>query len=331
MKRLIAAFGLGWALIYATNHLLLPRAPTESKVAVQSEQSSTNHTINSWGPYLPHVKHLEPSNMAQTSLKSRQTQEPASENEVMQLSSRDTIGHAPVAALEERTLEVARVENPPTSAAYQHDGSRSYLQDLKPNSAAVALEERTLRVARVKNPPVAAVRQHAGIQLSSPELKPNSEADASEDRTLRVARVENPPTAAARQHDGIQSSSRDIAARGEAVAAAERILEVARVENPPTAAAGQHEGIQSSSQDIKPNSETVASEERTLQAGNRPAGTTSIARVENPPTPSRKPSSPVAAKARIAQAPADQDLPWRIGSAPKRRGVGLFMFAPPGF
>jgi hypothetical protein len=118
MKRLIAAFGLGWALIYATNHLLLPRAPTESKVAVQSEQSSTNHTINSWGPYLPHVKHLEPSNMAQTSLKSRQTQEPASENEVMRLSSRDTIGHAPVAALEERTLEVAGVENPPTSAAY---------------------------------------------------------------------------------------------------------------------------------------------------------------------------------------------------------------------
>ena len=117
--------------------------------------------------------------MAQTSLKSRQTQEPARENEVMRFSSRDTIGHAPVAALEGHTLEVARVENPPTSAAYQQDGSRSYLQDLKPNSAAVALEERTLRVARLKNPPVAAIRQQAGIQLSSPELKPNSEAAAS--------------------------------------------------------------------------------------------------------------------------------------------------------
>ena len=263
--------------------------------------------------------------MAQTSLKSRQ--KPASENEVLKSSSRNTIGHAPLAALEERTLEVARAENPPTSAAYQHDGGRSYLQDLKPNSAAVELEERSLRAARVKNPPVADVRQHAGIQLSSSE--PNSETDTSDDRTLRVARVENPPTAAVRQHDGIQSSSRDIAARGEAVAAAERILEVARVENPPTAAARQHEGIQSSSQDT--NSETVASEERTLQAGNRPAGTTSIAHVEKPPTPSRKPSSSVAAKARIAQGPADQDLPWRIGSASKRRGVGLFMFAPPGF
>ena len=79
MKRLIAALGVGWGLIYATNHLLLPRAPAEPKVAVQTEQS-TDLTINSWGPYLPHVKHLEPSNMAQTSRKSRQTQEPASEN-----------------------------------------------------------------------------------------------------------------------------------------------------------------------------------------------------------------------------------------------------------
>ena len=251
MKRLIAALGVGWGLIYATNHLLLPRAPTESKVAVQSEQTSTNRSINSWGPYLSDVKR-EPNNMAETSLKSRQTQEPAaSEAELMPSSSRDIIDHAEAVALEERTLRVARVENPPTSAVRQHDGSPSSLQDLKPNSEAVALEE----------------------------------------RTLRVARVENPSTAAAREHERIQPSS----------------------------------------QDIKPNSETVASEERTLQAGNRPAATTSIARVENPPTPSRKPRSPVAAKARIAQATADQDLPWRVGSASHRRGVGLFIFAPAGF
>jgi hypothetical protein len=251
MKRLIAALVVGWGLIYATNHLLLPRAPTESKVAVQSEQTSTNRSINSWGPYLSDVK-PEPNNMAQTSLKSRQTQEPAaSEAELMPLSSRDIIDHAEAVALEERSLQVARLENSPTSAVLQHDGIPSSLQD----------------------------------------LKPNSEADASEDRTLQVARVESPPTAAAREHEGIQSSA----------------------------------------QDIKPNSETVASEDRTLQAGNRPVGTKSIARVESPPIPSRKPRSPVAAKARIAQATADQDLPWRVGSVPQRRGVGLFIFAPPGF
>ena len=252
MKRLIVALGVGWGLIYVTNHLLLPRAPTESKVAVQSEETSTNRRINSWGPYLSDVKHSEPNNMAQTSLKSRQTQEPAaSEAELMQLSSRDIIDHAEAVALEERTLRVARVDNPPTAAVRQHNGGQSSLQD----------------------------------------LKPNSEANASEDRTLQVARVENPPTAAARGHEGIQSSA----------------------------------------QDLKPNSEAVALEERTLQAGNRPAGTTSIVHVENPPTPSRKPRSPVTAKARIAQATVDQDLSRRPGSAPQRRGVGLFMFAPPGF
>ena len=287
MKRLIAALGIGWGLIYATNHLLLPRTPTESKVAVQSEQTSTNGSINSWGPYLSDVKHPEPNNMAQTSLKSRQTQEPAaSEAELMQLSSRDIIDHAKAVALEERTLQVARVENPPTSAVRQHDGSQSSLQDLKPNSEADASEDRTLQVARVENPPTAAVRQHDGSQSSLQDLKPNSEAVALEDRTLRVARVENPPTSAVRQHDGsqsslqnlkrnsIQSSLQYLKPNSEAVALEERTLRVARVENPPTAAVRQHDGIQSSLQDLKPNSEAVALEERTLR----------VARVENPPT-----------------------------------------------
>ena len=190
MKRLIAALAVGWGLIYATNHLLLPRAPTESKVAVQSEQTSTNRKINSWGPYLSDVK-PELDNMAETSLKSRQSQKPAaSEADLMPSSSRDIIDHAEAVALEERTLRVARVENPPTS-------------------------------------------------------------------------------------------------------------------------------------DFQPNSEAIASAERT---GNRS--------VQNPPTLSRKttkPRSPVTPKARIAKAPADQDLPWRVASAPQRRGVGLFIFAPPGF
>src|SRR5687767_3328620 len=103
MKRLIAALVVGWGLIYAIN--LLPRAPAESMVAVQSEQR-TDLTINSWGPYLPHVKHLEPNNTRQSS----QPQEPAaSEDRLTQLASRDIIEHAEAVALEERPLKVARV------------------------------------------------------------------------------------------------------------------------------------------------------------------------------------------------------------------------------
>ena len=167
------------------------------------------------------------------------------------------------------------------------------------------------RVARVENPPTSAVRQHDGIQPTLQDLKPNSEAVALEERTLRVARVENPPTSAVRQHDGIQSSLQDLKPNSEAVALEERTFRVARVENPPTSAVREHEGIQSSAQDIKPKSEAIASAERTFEATNRPAGT-SIAHVENPSTLSRKtkkPSSPVTAKARIANATADQDLP----------------------
>jgi hypothetical protein len=291
MKRLIAALGVGWGLIYATNHLLLPHAPTESKVAVQSEQTSTNRSINSWGPYLPHVKHPEPNNMAQTSLKSRQIREPAaSEDELVQLSSGDIIDHAEAVALEERTLQVARVENPPTAAVRQHDGIQSSIQDLKPNSEVVAL--RNLQAARVENFPRSAAYQHDGSQSSLQDLKPNSQVVALEERTLRIA------------------------------------------ENPPTAAAREQEGVQSSAKDIKPKSEAIVSAERTLQAANRPAGTTSIAHVEHPPTLSRetkKPRSPVTAKARIAQATTDQNPGWRTGSERKHRGVGLFMFAPPGF
>ena len=287
MKRLIAALVVGWALIYATNHLLLPRAPAESKVAVQSEQS-TDLTINSWGPYLPHVKHLEPNNTAETSMQSRQTQEPAaSEDGPMQLSSRDIIEHAEAVALEERTLQVARVGNPRASAAYQHDGSQSSLQDLKPNSEAVALEERTLRVARVKNPPMAALRQHDGIQLASPDLNANSEVVASAERTLQVARVQNPQTTAGRQHDGIQSSSRDNTVRGEDVATAERIS----------------------------------------QEGMRPDRTTAH------PITSRKTrgTKSGAYKARVAEVSVDHRPSGSLDSAHQRRGLGLFIFAPPGF
>ena len=40
---------------------------------------------------------------------------------------------------------------------------------------------------------------------------------------------------------------------------------------------------------------------------------------------------PPANKGQVAQATTDQNPGWRVGSERKRRGVGLFMFAPPGF
>jgi hypothetical protein len=51
MKRLILLLGIGWALIYVINHMLLPSMPsnTETEVATAPELISTDRRIDSWG------------------------------------------------------------------------------------------------------------------------------------------------------------------------------------------------------------------------------------------------------------------------------------------
>jgi hypothetical protein len=55
MKRLVLLLGSGWALIYVTNHVLLPSTPSKTKpeVATAPEPISADRRIDSWGAYLP--------------------------------------------------------------------------------------------------------------------------------------------------------------------------------------------------------------------------------------------------------------------------------------
>jgi hypothetical protein len=57
MKRWILSLGIGWALIYATNHFLLPPEPSKTKLEVATELRPvpTDRRIDSWGAYLPHA------------------------------------------------------------------------------------------------------------------------------------------------------------------------------------------------------------------------------------------------------------------------------------
>jgi hypothetical protein len=57
MKRLILLLGIGWALIYVINHMLLPSMPlnTKTEVATAPEPISTDRRIDSWGAYLPQL------------------------------------------------------------------------------------------------------------------------------------------------------------------------------------------------------------------------------------------------------------------------------------
>jgi hypothetical protein len=65
MKRLILSLGIFWALIYTANHTLFMRASSnpEVKIATSSKQASTDQQVNSWGPYLPHVRSPLPSDL----------------------------------------------------------------------------------------------------------------------------------------------------------------------------------------------------------------------------------------------------------------------------
>ena len=78
MKRLILSLGLAWALIYTANHTLFLRASSnsEASVATSSKQASTDQQIDSWGPYLPHVRSPLPSDLPTVSpTQPRQTRE----------------------------------------------------------------------------------------------------------------------------------------------------------------------------------------------------------------------------------------------------------------
>ena len=78
MKRLILSLGIFWALIYTANHTLFMRASSNSEatVATSSKQASTDQQVNSWGPYLPHVRSPLPSDLPTVSpTQPRQTRE----------------------------------------------------------------------------------------------------------------------------------------------------------------------------------------------------------------------------------------------------------------
>src|SRR4029077_13801323 len=79
MKRLILALGIGWALIYATNHFLLPQEPSKTKLEVATElkPAPKDRLIDSWGTYLPNAPALRDQPQQTPNPQLRQSQEVA--------------------------------------------------------------------------------------------------------------------------------------------------------------------------------------------------------------------------------------------------------------
>jgi hypothetical protein len=79
MKRFILALGIGWALIYATNHFLLSQEPSKTKfeVATELKPVPTDRRIDSWGAYLPRAAALRDQPQQTPNPQLRQSQEVA--------------------------------------------------------------------------------------------------------------------------------------------------------------------------------------------------------------------------------------------------------------
>ena len=79
MKRLILALGIGWALIYATNHFLLPPEPSRTKLEVATElrPAPKDRLIDSSGTYLPNAPAVRDQPQQTPNPQPRQSQEVA--------------------------------------------------------------------------------------------------------------------------------------------------------------------------------------------------------------------------------------------------------------
>jgi len=79
MKRLILALGIGWALIYATKHFLLPHESSRTKLEVATELklAPKDRLIDSWGTYLPKAPALRDQPQQTPNPQPRQSQEVA--------------------------------------------------------------------------------------------------------------------------------------------------------------------------------------------------------------------------------------------------------------
>jgi hypothetical protein len=79
MKRWILSLGIGWALIYATNHFLLPPEPSRTKLEAATELKPVpiDRRIDSWGAYLPRAAALRDQPQQTPNPQLRQSQEVA--------------------------------------------------------------------------------------------------------------------------------------------------------------------------------------------------------------------------------------------------------------
>jgi hypothetical protein len=186
MKRMIVAAGMVWVSIYGINQMLPASLPKEPQEAPHDDERAIDQSINSWGPYLPHVRppvshltkslpNLAPSGeVASSSEKIDATELNANPRKVT--ASDHYGGHGSSA------ITLSKDRSQPTS------------HDLKPNAKIVALDAPALNGGQVENPQIVVATENGDGKLPARHLKPNSKVAISSDPSMHIADFEPLPS-----------------------------------------------------------------------------------------------------------------------------------------
>jgi hypothetical protein len=158
MKRLILSLGLAWALIYTANHTLFLRASSnpEANVATSSKQASTDQQIDSWGPYLPHVRSPLPGDLPTVS--------PTQPRQTREIAGREIEADPPSAPKTQKSVSGANASG---------EASKEASQSERPVLKTPAAVPRKAKKSRRPKPPLAQAsgHQHSRWDVGSPRQR----------------------------------------------------------------------------------------------------------------------------------------------------------------
>ena len=171
MKRMIVAAGMVWMSIYGINQILPASLPKEAQKDPHEDERAIDQSINSWGPYLPHVR--PPVSHLTRSL-------PNLPPSGQVASSSEKIDATEVDANPRKVTASDHYGGHGSSAITLSKRSQPNSHDLKPNAKIVALDEPALKGGQVENPQIVVATENSDGKLPARHLKPNTKVVSSD-------------------------------------------------------------------------------------------------------------------------------------------------------
>ena len=296
MKRVILSLLIGWVVLYTMNHLLLSASHKPFELRAQLSKISTDRHINSWGPYLIDV----PSSRPSTPRRSREPQP------LEELASNQSDAEPPVKSESRPVIPLAPSPEPLKSV--ELDKSAPKLETNQRETEPPAKSEARPVIERLASRPPEFL-QSAEIAKDGPEFTSHSEKSVNEVRPV----VQNlAPTPAERLNKTTEVAKNPRVALN--LSEDERPARIGpAVENLATGTSRKSPKI---AKNVEPRSITEIKPDPDLSFRAPIIG--------DRRTSARNPT-------RLAQAVPNLDGSSHLAPIPRSRGLGLFMFAPPGF